>query len=52
MRWLKKSLLSVLKGAGALAYSYCVCYTVTHHVISYIVVSARVHFIIYKGIKF
>ena len=36
---LKKSLLSAIKGTGILVYSYCLCYTITHHMISYVVVS-------------
>ena len=36
---LGKVLVSVVKGAGYLAYSCCLYYTVTHHVISYVVVS-------------
>ena len=39
----KKSLTLVLKGTGALVYSYCLLYTVTHHVISYVVVSVVLH---------
>ena len=39
MVW-RARLLLVLKGAGTLVYSYCLIYTVTHHVINYVVVSA------------
>jgi uncharacterized membrane protein YkgB len=37
---LKARLLLVLKGAGTLVYGYCLMYTVAHHVINYVVVSA------------
>ena len=39
MAW-KARLLLVLKGAGTLVYGYCLMYTVAHHVINYVVVSA------------
>ena len=36
---LRGVLVSVVKGAGVLVYSYCLYYTATHHVINYVVVS-------------